>query len=45
VVRYPLLGQVTPPFIYLINIGMLLVGGAVTLALFNAKRNRIAFWV
>jgi ABC-type polysaccharide/polyol phosphate export permease len=45
IVRYPLLGQVTPPFIYGINIAMLLVGGGITLLLFSAKRNRIAFWV
>lgn len=45
IVRYPLLGQLTPAFVYLINIAMLLVGGAITALLFNAKRNRIAFWV
>jgi ABC-type polysaccharide/polyol phosphate export permease len=45
IVRYPLLGEVTPTSVYLINIGMLLVGGTLTLLLFNAKRNRIAFWV
>jgi lipopolysaccharide transport system permease protein len=45
IVRYPLLGEATPSFLYIVNIGMLLVGGALTLCLFNAKRNRIAFWV
>jgi lipopolysaccharide transport system permease protein len=45
IVRYPLLGEATPGFVYLINIGMLLAGGAVTVILFNAKRNRVAFWV
>ncbi|MDE1900058.1 MAG: ABC transporter permease [Alphaproteobacteria bacterium] len=45
IVRYPLLGTPTPMFIYAINIGMLAIGGALTFALFNAKRNRIAFWV
>jgi lipopolysaccharide transport system permease protein len=45
IVRYPLLGQITPSFVYAVNIGMLLVGSALTLTLFNAKRNSIAFWV
>jgi lipopolysaccharide transport system permease protein len=45
IVRYPLLGEVTPGFIYIVNILMLLAGGALTFLLFNAKRNRIAFWV
>ena len=45
IVRYPLLGEATPGFVYIVNIGMLLVGGALTLILFNAKRNRVAFWV
>jgi ABC-type polysaccharide/polyol phosphate export permease len=45
IVRCPLLGDPTPPIVFIMNIGMLLVGGALTLAIFNAKRNRIAFWV
>ena len=45
IIRYPLLGQPTPDFVYIVNIAMLLVGGSVTALLFNAKRNRIAFWV
>ena len=45
IIRYPLLGQPTPEFIYIINISMLLMGGTLTFLLFNAKRNRIAFWV
>jgi ABC-type polysaccharide/polyol phosphate export permease len=45
IVRFPLLGEVTPLFVYEVNIGMLLVGGTLTVLLFNAKRNRIAFWV
>ena len=45
IVRYPLLGEATPMFVYAVNIGMLLVGGTLTFLLFNAKRNRIAFWV
>lgn len=45
IVRYPLLGEATPLSVYVFNIGMLLVGGILTMILFNAKRNRIAFWV
>jgi ABC-type polysaccharide/polyol phosphate export permease len=45
IVRYPLLGEATPLSVYVINIGLLLVGGTLTFILFNAKRNRIAFWV
>ena len=45
IIRYPLLGEPTPVFTYAINIAMLLVGGTLTLILFNAKRNRIAYWV
>jgi lipopolysaccharide transport system permease protein len=45
VVRDPLLGDVVPLPVYLANIAILLVGGSITLWMFNAKRNRIAFWV
>jgi lipopolysaccharide transport system permease protein len=45
IVRCPLLGEPTPTFLYLNNLGMLVVGGLITLLLFNAKRNRIAFWI
>ena len=45
IIRYPLLGQPTPAFIYLINLGMLVIGGGLSFALFNAKRNRLSFWV
>ncbi len=45
VVRSPLLGEVAPTFVYAVNIALLLVGGTLTAILFNAKRNRIAFWV
>ena len=45
IIRYPLLGEATPLFVYEMNIGILLVGGVLTFALFNAKRDRIAFWV
>jgi len=44
-IRDPLLGTEVSPFVYLANVAILLVGGTLTLALFNAKRNRIAFWV
>jgi ABC-type polysaccharide/polyol phosphate export permease len=45
IVRQPLLGEPVPPFVYYANGGLLLVGGLVTMVLFNAKRNRLAFWV
>ena len=45
IIRYPLLGEATPDFIYWINLGMLAVGGFLAVLLFNAKRKRIAFWV
>jgi ABC-type polysaccharide/polyol phosphate export permease len=45
IIRYPLLGEPTPGFIYGISVGMLMVGGIVTVLLFHAKRKRIAFWV
>jgi ABC-type polysaccharide/polyol phosphate export permease len=45
VVRAPLLGGVPPWFVYAAVCAQLLVGWLVTLALFNARRNRLAFWV
>ncbi len=45
IIRYPLLGEPTPLFVYGMNIAILIVGSAMTFVLFNAKRNRIAFWV
>ncbi len=45
IVRIPLLGEPAPAFLYAVNICLLLVGGTATAILFNAKRNRIAFWV
>ncbi len=45
VIRSPLLGVSPPLFVYYTVGGMLLVGWALTLALFNSRRNRIAFWV
>jgi len=44
-IRHPLLGEATPMFLYSVNFGLLVVGSMTTLLLFNAKRNRIAFWV
>lgn len=45
VIRYPLLGEATPVFVYGINLAMLVFGGTATILLFGAKRKRIAFWV
>jgi hypothetical protein len=45
IIRYPLLGEATPALLYIINIGLLICGGLLTVLLFNSKRNRIAFWV
>ncbi|MDR3424226.1 MAG: ABC transporter permease [Alphaproteobacteria bacterium] len=45
IVRYPLLAEATPHYVYVVNIGLLLIGALLTLILFNAKRDRIAFWV
>jgi hypothetical protein len=44
-VRQPLLGEPASLALYLVNIGMLIAGSALTFILFNRKRNRIAFWV
>jgi ABC-type polysaccharide/polyol phosphate export permease len=43
--RYPLLGEAIPDFLLYINVGMLIVGGMITIMFFNAKFKRIAFWV
>jgi lipopolysaccharide transport system permease protein len=45
IVRYPLLGGRPPGFVVLATLLMALCGWAVTLWLFNAKRNRIAYWL
>ncbi len=45
IVRHPLLGEMPPTVSVVGNIVLLLVGGSVTLFLFNKKRNRIALWV
>jgi lipopolysaccharide transport system permease protein len=45
IIRAPLLGTPPPVFTLLVAGGLALFGWAVTLALFNSRRNRIAFWV
>lgn len=45
IIRYPLLGEPIPMPVIATNIGILFVGGFITLRLFNAKRNRVALWV
>jgi lipopolysaccharide transport system permease protein len=45
VVRYPLLGSAPPGFVVLTALAMCAGGWAFTLWLFNAKRNRIAYWL
>lgn len=44
-IRYPLLGTAPPGFVVLTNALMCLGGWIATLWLFNAKRNRIAYWL
>lgn len=45
IVRYPLLGSRPPGFVVLATLLMAVAGWAATLWLFNAKRNRIAYWL
>jgi ABC-type polysaccharide/polyol phosphate export permease len=45
IIRYPMLGEVTPMATYFYNIGLLLIGGTLTMLLFNTKCRRIAFWI
>jgi lipopolysaccharide transport system permease protein len=45
IVRYPLLGSRPPGFVVLATLLMAAIGWAGTLWLFNAKRNRIAYWL
>lgn len=45
IVRYPLLGEFPPLFVVTTNLFMLVLGGYITLWLFDRKHNRIAFWV
>lgn len=44
-IRYPLLGTAPPGFVVLTNVLLCLGGWMATLWLFNAKRNRIAYWL
>lgn len=44
-VRYPLLGTMPPLFVVGTNCVLLVVGSAVTLLIFNAKRSRIVYWL
>lgn len=44
-VRDPLLGSAPPLFVVEVNVAMLIVGGGLTLWLFNRKRTRIPFWI
>jgi lipopolysaccharide transport system permease protein len=43
--RYPLLGTAPPTFIILTNLSFCLLGWIFTLSIFNAKRDRITYWV
>ena len=43
--RHPLLGEAIPDFLWWINLGMLLIGGTLTIMFFSSKFKRIAFWV
>lgn len=45
IVRSPLLGAAPPMFTLLVALSFVLIGWSVTLALFNTRRSRIAFWV
>jgi ABC-type polysaccharide/polyol phosphate export permease len=45
IVRYPLLGEVPPHFVFYTNLIMLVAGWTFTLWLFNRKHHRVAFWV
>lgn len=43
--RYPLLGSAPPAFVVLTNLLFCVLGWAFTLHVFNAKRDRIAYWM
>lgn len=43
--RYPLLGGAPPDFVVASNLCFCLAGWVTTLAIFNAKHDRIAYWV
>jgi ABC-type polysaccharide/polyol phosphate export permease len=44
-IREPLLGRIPEAFIYLVLLGLLIIGGCVTFILFARKRDRLPFWV
>jgi ABC-type polysaccharide/polyol phosphate export permease len=44
-IRYPMLGTAPPAFVVLVNVLLCLAGWMLSLALFNAKRDRIAYWL
>jgi ABC-type polysaccharide/polyol phosphate export permease len=43
--RYPLLGSSPPAFVVLTNLLFCLLGWIFTILVFNAKRDRIAYWI
>ncbi|SDT93806.1 lipopolysaccharide transport system permease protein [Pseudomonas pohangensis] len=45
IIREPLLGAPAPAFVVYTNLGMLLAGSALTLWLYQRKRQRLAFWI
>lgn len=45
IIRDPLLGSEPKPIVVYTNIGLLIFGMAITLFLFNKKRDRVAMWV
>ena len=45
VIRYPLLGTAPPTFVVVTNVVYCVVGWIIAMSIFNAKRDRIAYWV
>ena len=45
IARYPLLGDAPPTFVVMTNLLFCVAGWTLTLLVFNAKHNRIAYWV
>ena len=45
VIRYPLLGTAPPLFVVGVNLAFCAIGWAFAITMFNAKRDRIAYWV
>jgi ABC-type polysaccharide/polyol phosphate export permease len=43
--RFPLQGAITPSFVYVVMIAMMIAGWSLSLWLLNRKYGRIAFWV